>query len=160
MRKILNSLLYIFTSALLFVSSSFINIYAASEGNLTMEKMDNWLKGYEQAWENLDAEKAGMLFTEDASYQENPYKDPFKGRAEIQNYWSTVTADQSNVDFTYEILSITGNTGIAHWHSEFIQPSTGSTIILDGIFVLEFSTDELCQSLKEWWHFQSIPAEK
>ena len=143
------------TFILLFISSFVINANAANEGNLTMEKMDTWLKGYEQAWEQLDADKAAKLFTEDASYQEDPYKEPFKGRSEIHRYWSTVTQDQSDVNFTYEVISVTGNKGVAHWRSEFVQPSTGATVILDGIFILVFTKAGLCQSLKEWWHFKS-----
>ena len=160
MKKSLHSLVIIFTTTFLFVPGLFMTVHAGNEKNLTREAMTAWLTGYEQAWEELDAEKAGKLFTENATYQETPYKDPFRGRSEIKNYWATVTADQSNVDFTFEVLSVSGNTGIAHWHSEFTQPSTGSKVILDGIFVLEFSTGGLCKSLKEWWHFQAIPSDK
>ena len=130
---------------------------AADQQGLAIAKVESWLKGYEEAWETLDADKVAVLFTEDATYQEDPYKDPFQGRDGIHEYWTTVTADQQDVNFTFEVLSVTGNTGIAHWHSEFIQSSTGSTIILDGIFLLEFSQEGLCQSLKEWWHFKAIP---
>jgi len=110
--------------------------------------------GYKEAWETLDADKVTLLFTEDASYREDPYKDPFQGRESIHDYWTTVTADQKDVDFTFEVLSAVGSMGIAHWHSEFIQPSSGSTIILDGIFILEFSEEGLCRNLREWWHFK------
>lgn len=154
MKYLLKSPVFVFVSTLLFFSCFFTAVYAEDEG-LTMEKIETWLKGYEQAWEQLDADKAAMLFTENATYQEDPYKEPFKGRTEIHNYWSTVTQDQSDVDFTYEVISVTGNKGVAHWHSEFVQPSTGATVILDGIFVLEFAKGGLCQSLREWWHFKS-----
>ncbi len=132
-------------------------INAADQHEMTIAKVESWLKGYAEAWETLDADKVAVLFTEDATYQEDPYKDPFQGREGIHEYWTTVTADQQDVNFTFEVLSVTGNTGIAHWHSEFIQSFTGSTIILDGIFLLEFSQESLCQSLKEWWHFKAIP---
>ncbi len=133
-------------------------INAADQHEMTIAKVESWLKGYAEAWETLDADKVAVLFTEDATYQEDPYKDPFQGRKGIHEYWTTVTADQQDVNFTFEVLSVTGNTSTIHWHSEFIQSSTGSTIILDGIFLLEFSQEGLCQSLKEWWHFKAIPA--
>jgi ketosteroid isomerase-like protein len=138
--------------------SGIMQTSAADRQGLTIAKVESWLKGYEEAWETLDADKAAVLFTEDATYQEEPYKDPFQGRKGIHDYWTTVTADQKDVDFTFEVLSVMGNTGTAHWHSEFIQSSSGSTIILDGIFLLEFSQEGLCRSLKEWWHFKAIPA--
>lgn len=133
---------------------------AADNPDLTRDQVAAWLKGYEEAWEKLDADKAAALFTEDATYQDNPYADPYQGRQDIHDYWTTVTSDQQDVDFTYEVLSVSGNTAIAHWHSEFKQISSGSGIVLDGIFVLEFSPEGLCQSLKEWWHIQVNPAEE
>ena len=143
---------------LVLIASGGVMANPESSFNLSIQHLDNWLNGYKAAWEMLDADKAASLFTENAIYQEDPYKEPFQGRDAIHNYWSTVTADQANVKFTFETVSVTGNSGVAHWHSEFKQPSTGSTIILDGIFILEFSKDGLCESLKEWWHFQAVPA--
>ena len=157
MNELLKRLITIIGTTLLFVSGV-MPANAADQQGLTIVKVESWLKGYEEAWEKLDADKAALLFTEDATYREEPYKDPFQGREDIHKYWTTVTADQKDVNFTFEVLSVTGNTSTAHWHSEFIQSSSGSTIILDGIFFLEFSQEGLCQSLKEWWHFKAIPA--
>ena len=157
MDNISKFLAMILVATSLFISSV-MSAYATQQQGLTIAKVESWLKGYEEAWETLDADKAAQLFTEDATYQEEPYKDPVQGRKGIHEYWATVTADQKDVDFTFEALSVMGNKGIVHWHSEFIQPSSGSTIILDGIFLLEFSQEGLCRSLNEWWHFKAIPA--
>lgn len=156
MNKILKLSAMLLGATSLFVSGV-MPASAADQQGLTVTQVESWLKGYEEAWETLDADKAALLFTEDATYQEDPYKVPYQGRESIHQYWTTVTADQKDVDFTFEVLSAMGSMGIAHWHSEFIQPSTGSTIILDGIFILEFSQEGLCQNLKEWWHFKAVP---
>ncbi len=124
---------------------------AEDQRDLTIPALEDWLKSYEVAWETLDADKAAGLFTEDATYQVDPYSEPHQGQKGIHDYWADVTADQKDVSFTFEVLAVTGHTGIAHWHSEFTQVSSGSKITLDGIFVLEFSQEGLCQSLKEWW---------
>lgn len=124
---------------------------------LGREAVEEWLDGYEEAWETLDADKAAALFTADATYQDNPYSDPYRGRHGIHEYWTTVTSDQSDVDFSYEVLSVDGNTGIAHWRSEFTQKSSGSLVVLDGIFVLEFVPEGLCKELREWWHVKVEP---
>ena len=125
--------------------------YANGQGNLAVEDVEAWLEAYEEAWEKLDPEKAALIFTEDATYQVDPYSEPYIGRDAIYGYWATVTSDQKDVDFTAEVLAVTEDTGIAHWHSEFTQDSSGASIILDGIFVLKFSDDGKCESLKEWW---------
>jgi ketosteroid isomerase-like protein len=147
----------IIVTTLLF-ASGIIPTSAKAQQGLTVTKLESWLKAYEEAWETLDADKAAQLFTKDATYQDDPYKDPHLGQEGVHKYWSTVTADQKDVDFTFEVISVTGNTGIAHWHSEFTQASTGATIIIDGMFNLKFSQDGLCESLKEWWHLKFIPA--
>lgn len=124
---------------------------------LGRDAVEAWLDGYEEAWETLDADKAAALFTTDATYQDNPYSDPYRGRDGIREYWTSVTGDQRDVDFSYDILSVSGNTGIAHWHSEFTQRSSGSLVVLDGIFVLEFDPQGLCTELREWWHVKVEP---
>jgi len=99
-------------TTLLFFSVT-VEVTAADQHELYMAKVESWLKGYEEAWETLDADKATLLFTENAIYREDLYKDPYQGRENIHKYWTTVTADQKDVDFTFEILSVKGNTGIA-----------------------------------------------
>ena len=148
-------------TALLFctvASLSWGTLAAAQE--LTAAKLDTWLQGYKAAWETRDAGKAAALFTENATYRDDAFAEPYQGRAGISKYWSDVTSDQKDVKFTYEVLAATGNTGIAHWHAEFTQPSSGSTVLLDGMFVLDFAPDGLCNSLKEWWFIKINPPAK
>lgn len=142
----------IFAAAAMLLSSGAL---AADGGGLTRDAVAEWLAGYEEAWESLDADKAAALFTEEATYQENPHAEPFRGRQGVHDYWSTVTADQQDVDFSYDVLAVTERTGIAHWRSEFTQKSSGSNVVLDGVFVLEFTPEGLCSSLREWWHVQA-----
>ncbi len=144
------------TTSLLAVMVSLAN--AAPGKNLTADHLETWLKGYEEAWETLDPDKAAALFTADATYRDDPYKEPHRGREGIREYWSTVTADQKDVDFTFQVLAVTRSTGIAHWHAEFSSRANGAGITLDGIFVLEFDARGLCRSLKEWWHLKIDPA--
>ncbi len=136
------------------------NSYAAEPQELTVEKLQTWLGDYGKAWETKSAKKAGKLFTADATYRETPYDAPFAGRKAIQDYWSGVTKDQADIKFTSEVLSVSDNKGIAHWHATFSQPSTGAKNTLDGIFVMEFAADGLCQKFEEWWHFKSEEASK
>lgn len=149
----------VFVSGIMAVFIAGTMAAAADNHGLTQATVAAWLKGYKEAWETLDADKAAALFTEDATYRDEPYAEPYQGRKGIHDYWATVTGDQKDVHFTYEVLSVSGNIGIAHWHSEFTQKSSGSGIVLDGIFVLEFTPEGLCRNLKEWWHIQVNAAE-
>ena len=135
------------------------NLTETAEGQqgLTIAIVENWLDGYKDAWETFDADKVIELFTEDAIYNDQPYEDPHLGRAGIHKYWSDITVDQKDVEFTYDVLAVTGNTGIAYWHSEFTSHSTNAGITLDGMFVLDFADDGLCHHLREWWHLKVDP---
>lgn len=119
---------------------------------LSPATLDGWLKQYGAAWEARDGAAAAALFTADASYHEMPFDAPKAGRAGIESYWREVTADQRDVKFKYEAIAVNGNTGVAHWSAEFRLQSTGATVKLDGVFVLDFDASGKCAKLREWWH--------
>ena len=123
----------------------------ASAQELTRDTLTRWLAGYEQAWETRDADKAAALFTPNAQYHEMAFEAPKDGRAGIRDYWSTVTADQRNIDFTFDVIATEGTRGIAHWHAAFTTASSNAKIELDGVFVLTFTADGLVSELREWW---------
>lgn len=154
----ITKILAIASAALFFAFAG--NSHAADAHGLTVEKLQSWLGDYGKAWETKNAKKAGKLFSVDATYRESPYDAPFDGRKAIQDYWSGVTKDQADIEFTSEVLAVLEGKGIAHWHATFTQPSTGAKNTLDGIFVLEFAEDGLCQKLEEWWHYKSEEAPK
>ena len=127
----------------------------AAGAALTDAALAQWLDGYKTAWETRNADKAVALFTPDATYQDEAFTPPFVGTQGIRDYWTKVTAGQRDVKFQYEVLSVKGSTGIAHWSAQF-GVTDGSTIIkLDGVFLLEFDGGGKCRSLREWWHLQS-----
>lgn len=122
---------------------------------LTPAALEAWLARYGAAWTALDGKLASQLFSENALYQETPYEDPRKGRAGVEEYWRTETADHSDVQFESTVIAVNGNTGVAHWTAEFTLKSNGIIIELDGVFVLEFDDKGQCTSLKEWWHVRN-----
>jgi ketosteroid isomerase-like protein len=124
---------------------------------LTPAALATWLAGYEQAWEQRDANRAAALFTENALYHEMPFDAPKKGRGGIRDYWTAVTADQRNIDFKSEIVAVNGRTGVARWSATFNSAASGARIELDGVFVLAFDANGLCSELREWWHVRSAP---
>lgn len=127
----------------------------AQAKGLTAPALEAWLKSYGAAWEARDAAAAGKLFTAQASYHEMPFDAPKQGNAAILDYWRTVTADQREIEFESQVIAVNGNTGVARWKATFKVASTGATIALDGVFVLEFDPNGQCQSLREWWHVKT-----
>ena len=126
----------------------------ASAQDLTASTLEKWLAGYEHAWEGRDPAAAAELFTPNAAYHEMPFEAPKAGRAGIREYWAEVTKDQRDIDFKSQVISVTGQTGVAHWSATFTAPSTGARVELDGVFVLTFDKDGRCSELREWWHLK------
>ncbi|MGE0741896.1 MAG: nuclear transport factor 2 family protein [Hyphomonadaceae bacterium] len=121
---------------------------------LTREALSAWLDRYGAAWTARDAASAGALFSEDATYHEMPFDAPFEGRAAIEAYWTRVTAPQTEIEFTYEVVATDGDTGVAHWRAAF--NAGGAPIELDGVFVLTFAEDfATVRTLREWWHVRA-----
>jgi ketosteroid isomerase-like protein len=113
-----------------------------------------WLESYGRAWMQRDAQAAAELYTENATYQVTPFSDPLQGRPAILDYWTHVAETERDIQFTYEILAITQEAGIARWRASFqIVPQDLSTQ-LDGIFWITLDNSGRCTSLKEWWHKQ------
>lgn len=127
----------------------------ADEHELSMAELTAWLDAYGAAWENRDADAAAALFSEDSSCQVTPYEEPHLGPGGVHAYWSGVTENQRGVQFEHQPLSVTGNTGIAHWSAAFKAGPDGTPLQLDGIFVLEFDADGKCRKLREWWHLRA-----
>lgn len=117
-----------------------------------------WLDAYKAAWEARDPARAASLFTADAVYHEMPFDAPIEGEAGITAYWAKAVAGQDKVRFTYEILAVTGDEGICHWHCAFTGVPGGAAIDLDGIFRCRFHDASRVAHFREWWHVRIEPA--
>jgi ketosteroid isomerase-like protein len=118
---------------------------------MNLRSLQLWLDAYGRAWETRDPRAAGLLFTEDATYQETPFDKPMRGRSEIVEYWSHVPRTQEDIHFSHETVTVTGDIAIVHWCASFTRMPSNSKVKLDGIFLLNFGSDNQCKSLREWW---------
>jgi hypothetical protein len=84
-----------------------------------------------------------------------PFDAPKAGRTGIRDYWTTVTADQRNVDFKSQVVAVNGRTAVARWSATLHSASSGVRVELDGVFVLAFEDGGLCSELREWWHVRT-----
>lgn len=119
---------------------------------MTKSKLERWLEAYGHAWETRDPDAAASLFTHDALYYETPFGEPARGRDGVREYWARATKIHKDVRFSYEVLSVSDDRGIAWWSAEYTRTTTGVQATLDGILVLSFDENGLCRELREWWH--------
>lgn len=115
--------------------------------------VDEWLEGYRTAWVEADADAAAALFTTDAEYRKNPYEEPFRGRAGIHEYWTGITAPQSEVVLRYgRPVSEPGRTAVEWWVTMLVD---GAEVTIAGEFLLRFDDDGRCRELREYWNVAS-----
>ncbi len=114
-----------------------------------------WIDTLGRAWETRSATLAADLFTDDATYAENPFGAPLRGRAAILDYWSALPREQEDIRVQLEIVEITPTTGIARWTALFTRVPSGRHAHLEGIFVASFQAGERrAHAFREWWHAQ------
>lgn len=108
-----------------------------------------WLARYRRAWIDRDADAASLLFTEDATYREQPFQDAFVGRAAIGDYWRRVTASQTQVELRYGRAIVDGRRLAVEWWANL--ETTDGPLTLAGEFLLVFADNGECRALREYW---------
>lgn len=115
----------------------------------THEDVTNWAEAYRVAWEQADSEAAADLFSENATYRDNIYEEPYRGRAGVIEYWTGVTSSQSNVTVLMGEPVVAGNRAdIEFWTT---MDGDGAPITLAGCLLLDFDDNGRCTALREYW---------
>jgi len=117
--------------------------------NTVDHEYTDWLTRYRRAWIERDPAAAGQLFTEDATYREQPFQPPFVGREAIRNYWANVTASQTGVELRYGKSIRDGRRLAVEWWAN-LQTNDGP-LTLAGEFLLLFADTGECRELREYW---------
>ncbi len=112
-----------------------------------------WVNTLIRAWENRDAQAAADLFTNNATYQENPFDEPLRGRAAIRAYWADLPRTQDDIRADFEVLNVTETSGVARWSASYTRIPTGDRVQLEGVFIASFDPDGTqAHTFREWWH--------
>jgi uncharacterized protein (TIGR02246 family) len=120
---------------------------------MNREQFQTWIDTIGRAWETRDAALAADLFTDDATYQENPFGEPLRGRPAIFDYWAALPREQQDIRVRLEIVEVTANTGIARWTATFVRIPSGQRAHLEGVFVASFNDNTTrAHAFREWWH--------
>jgi len=108
------------------------------------------MEDYRRAWEGRNADLVVSLFTEDATYHENPFGEPVVGRAGIRRYWEQAVGSQRDIRFRWHPLSSPGNLPVVEWEAEFTRMDSGRPVHLRGVMVLELCGERIFR-FREYW---------
>jgi len=119
--------------------------------DMTMQQLDKWLKNMGKAWEEKNPKAIPPLFADTFEYYETPFEKPFTSKKQLIKLWQDVPISQKDIQFKYDIVSLTQDLGIAHWTAEFTRIKEGKKAHLDGIFLIKLNTSGLCTLFRQWW---------
>jgi ketosteroid isomerase-like protein len=109
-----------------------------------------WLDRFGRAWEERDADQAVALFSDDGAYREGPFDQPLIGPAALRAYWAQLPAARPGIKFTYELIAVTDDGGVAHWRGIYTRASDDALVELDGILLVTLDEDGRCRDFREW----------
>ncbi len=108
------------------------------------------MESYRRAWQTRDAALVLEIFTEDATYQENPVSTPLAGHAAIRRYWEEATSTHRDIQFRWEPVSSAQNLHVVEWQAEFTRADSGRRIELRGVMFLELRGERIFR-FREYW---------
>lgn len=111
-----------------------------------------WLELLGKAWITRDPDIAASICAKNVVYYEDPFQKPLKGRPAVRKIWEEVPKTQKNISFTYDIITVYNQTGIAHWSASYTSVSSGTRETLDGVFIVTLDKKGLCEEFRMWWN--------
>ena len=122
----------------------------AERARATDPKLTRIMEAYRRAWETRDAALAIELFTEDATYQENPFGEPIQGHDGIRRYWEGATGSHRDVHFRWQLVCSGEDLHVVEWQAEFTRADSGRRMELRGVMLLELRGERIFR-FREYW---------
>jgi hypothetical protein len=115
--------------------------------------VERWVEEYRRSWEEDDGDSVVALFTPDARYRSQAFREPHVGSDGIYRYWTSATGTQLDTRVSMGTPLIDGDRVAVEWWTTFAEKDGGPTT-LPGVLLLEFHGD-LCRVLRENWCYES-----
>jgi uncharacterized protein (TIGR02246 family) len=115
-----------------------------------------WVDRYLQAWNSNDPAEIGALFTENAEYYTEPYRQPWRGRAEIVRRWLERKDEPGDTTFGWRPLAVSPEVAVVQ--GETVYHSLHRTY--SNLWVIRLDQQGCCTEFTEWWmqHPDADPA--
>ena len=96
-----------------------------------------------------DPGDVGALFAEDALYWVGPFREPWVGRDQIVDRWTS--GHQEDARTAFDVVAVEGETGVAHWNVSARSGDGEGRHEWDGILTIAFTPDGRCREHREWF---------
>ena len=118
--------------------------------NRSSIELSRIMNTYRRAWERREATLVLRVFTQDATYQENPFRAPFAGREAIGRYWKEATGRHRDVRFEWQAVCRSGVLHVVEWSVRFTRADSGKRRHLRGVMFLELRGKRVSR-FREYW---------
>ena len=116
------------------------------------------MDAYGRAWTTQDVALLLSLFTEDATYHENPFNAPLAGYEAIAAYWQrAVISNQREIQFRWRHVYSDGAQHAIEWQAQFSRIDPPQRVELRGMMFLQLAGDRIGR-LREYWHKRETSA--
>jgi ketosteroid isomerase-like protein len=106
-----------------------------------------WVTAYERLWRTPGTAGLSELFTEDATYSQEPYAEPVRGLPAIREMWERQREGPDEpFELTFEIIAVDGAVGIVRAEVHYLD---GGNEYRD-LWVVTADDDGRCTSFEEW----------
>ncbi len=85
------------------------------------------------------------MFTEDASYSTEPYREPHQGRAAIVADWLNRKDEPGETAFQWQPISITDEVAVIKGTTRYPESAYSN------LWVIHLDADGRCREFAEWW---------
>jgi ketosteroid isomerase-like protein len=85
--------------------------------------LERWIETYERAWRTAGTDSLAQLFTPDATYRTEPYREPHRGLEAIARLWEAAREGPDEAfTMSSEIVAVEGDTGVARIEVAYGDP--------------------------------------
>ena len=111
----------------------------------------HWLDTLGQAWITRNPKTVANICAEKVLYFETPFDKPLVSKKEVEKIWQEVPNSQKDIEFSYKIVSVNQEIGVAKWRASFTRLPSGIRDTLDGVYFVKLDNNGLCKEFHQWW---------
>jgi len=111
----------------------------------------SWLEKLKTIWEEKTPKVILNICSDKFLWYETPFSKPLRTREELLKEWNSIL-NQENISFSYKILSVNKNMGMAKWDATFTKLPSKEKASFQGIFQVILDKEGKCIEFHQWFN--------
>ena len=109
-----------------------------------------WCNDLKCAWERCDFQKICDIFGDTSEYYEDPFATPGRSADDILSFWEEIKYQRVS-KLKLKPIAIDENRLIVRWFLDYTDVRDDSSVIMDGIYQVDFNEFKRCIRFTQWW---------